>query len=164
MKHLILIRHAKSSWDSAATNDFDRPLNERGKKDAPMMAQRLLDRKIEIDAFVSSPARRARKTAIAFANTFKRDKENIVFVEELYGALTEAFYEVIAGLDDKIQTVAIFSHNPGITDFANELTSTIIDNIPTCGIFAVSAKTNTWSEFRDSEKDFLFADYPKSGG
>jgi phosphohistidine phosphatase len=161
MKHLILIRHAKSSWDSSATNDFDRPLNERGKKDAPMMAKRLLDRKIKIDQFISSPAKRAKKTAIEFAEIFDIDKDDIVFNEELYGALVDSFIEVVSGVNDKHNTIAIFSHNPGITDFANSLTPTIIDNIPTCGIFAVSIKTKNWKNFVDAEKEFLFVDYPK---
>lgn len=70
MKTVILIRHAKSSWDSGVANDFDRPLNERGKHDAPMMAKRLADKKIKIDAFISSPAKRAKKTAEEFAEAY----------------------------------------------------------------------------------------------
>jgi phosphohistidine phosphatase len=163
MKQLILIRHAKSSWDSSATNDFDRPLNERGKKDAPMMAQRLLDKKIKIHAFISSPAKRAKKTAIAFVEEFGRDKDEIIFKEELYGALVDSFYDVISEVDDKFDTIAVFSHNPGITDFANSLTSAIIDNLPTCGIFSVSVDSKHWKDIRDAEKKFIFADYPKAG-
>jgi len=160
-KTLLLIRHAKSSWDSTATNDFDRPLNDRGKSDAPMMAKRLLDRDISIDAFISSPAKRAKKTAIAFAEEFKTDKNEIIFKEELYGALPDSFIEVIESVPDKFDTIAVFSHNPGITDFANSLTSAIIDNIPTCGIFAVQLKSKHWGEIRSAEKEFLFVDYPK---
>ena len=83
MKQLILVRHAKSDWGNPGLDDFDRPLNERGKKNAPVMAQRLLDKKIKIDAFISSPAKRAAKTAKIFAETFKQKKDVIVFKEKL---------------------------------------------------------------------------------
>lgn len=163
MKHLILIRHAKSDWNAPSLNDFDRPLNERGKRDAPEMAKRLSDKKIRIDAFVSSPAKRAKKTAAIFAKEFKRDKDEIIFIEDLYAAPQAIFYEVIEKLDDDFNTVAIFSHNPGITEFANNLTEVRIDNIPTCGVFAVKFKGKHWKDFREAEKEFWFADYPKAG-
>lgn len=163
MKTLLLVRHAKSSWDSPVTNDFDRPLNERGKRDAPLMAQRLLDKKVKIDVFVSSPAKRAKKTACVFAKEYKRDKDEIIYKEDLYGALLDAFYDVISKIDDKYNSAAVFSHNPGITDFANSLTTTKIDNMPTCSIFAVKLKGKRWADLKEAEKEFLFVDYPKAG-
>ncbi|MBL7738315.1 MAG: histidine phosphatase family protein [Chitinophagaceae bacterium] len=163
MKQLILVRHAKSDWSTPSLGDFDRPLNERGKRDAPMMAQRLLEKKIKIDVFVSSPAKRARKTAVVFAKEYKSDKEGIIFIEDLYAAPAEVFSAVIGRLDDQFDSAAIFSHNPGITDFANSLTNTRIDNIPTCGIFAVKADIRKWKDFEGAPKEFWFADYPKAG-
>jgi phosphohistidine phosphatase len=163
MKTVLLIRHSKSDWSTPSLGDFDRPLNERGKHDAPMMARRLYEKKINIDVFVSSPAKRAKKTAGFFARQFKREKEDIIYVEELYGASQEVFQNVIADLSDKFQSVAIFSHNPGITDFANSLTNARIDNIPTTGIFAIKVRTDRWAEFEKAEKEFWFVDYPKSG-
>jgi phosphohistidine phosphatase len=163
LKSLLLIRHAKSDWNSPAQSDFERPLNERGKKDAPVMAHRLLAKKITIDAFVSSPAKRARKTATIFAKELDRNKHEILFKEELYAAPEELLYEVVQGLNDNWNSVAIFSHNPGITDFANSLTDTRIDNIPTCGIFAVKIHADHWTDFAKAQKEFWFADYPKAG-
>ena len=163
MKQLLLIRHAKSDWNAPSSGDFDRPLNERGKKDAPVMAHRLLHKKIEIDAFISSPATRAKKTATVFAKEYKLDKDDIIFKEELYSASVDTFYEVVSAVNDKFDTIALFSHNPGITDFANSLTNTRIDNIPTCGIFAVKIKVKHWKEFKEGQKEFWFADYPKAG-
>ncbi|MBS1919596.1 MAG: histidine phosphatase family protein [Bacteroidetes bacterium] len=162
MKTLLLIRHAKSSWDDAALSDFDRPLNERGKKDAPMMAKRLSEKKIKIDAFISSPAKRAARTAKYFAEEFKSEKDDILFKTELYLASANVFYDIIRKADDKLDCIAIFSHNPGITEFANELTEVHIDNIPTCGIFAVKADIKLWPDFKDAKRKFLFFDYPKS--
>jgi phosphohistidine phosphatase len=163
VKTLILVRHAKSDWGNPGLDDFDRPLNERGKKDAPAMAQRLLDKKIKIDAFIASPAKRATKTAKFFAEAFKRKKEDIVFKEKLYLAEPATFFSVIANADDKFESIAIFSHNYGITDFANMLTDVRIDNIPTCGVFALKANCSSWADFKEAKKEFWFFDYPKAG-
>src|SRR6185436_5308799 len=83
-KTLILVRHAKSSWDDLGLSDFDRPLNDRGKKDAPVMAERLANKKIKIDAFISSPAKRAARTARIFAKEFDKKKDDIIYKTELY--------------------------------------------------------------------------------
>ena len=161
MKKLFIIRHAKSD-QSFFGNDFERPLNERGKSDAPVMAKRLLDKKCIIDALVSSPAVRAKKTAELFAETLKMPGTDIIFISALYHASPEIFYEVVAGLSNELNMVAIFSHNPGISYFVNSLkTKTQIDNMPTCAIFAVSADIKEWSCFIKAKKEFLFFDYPK---
>lgn len=159
MKTLLIIRHAKAE-SSFTLNDFERPLNERGKKDAPVMAQRLLDKKIIIDAFVSSPARRAKKTAELFHETYKAN-DDIILISALYHAPAEIFYQVIKELDDSLTTAAIFAHNPGITYFVNQLAAVRIDNMPTCAVFAVTINCNTWKDFAKAKKDFLFFDYPK---
>ncbi len=80
-KILLLVRHAKSSWDDPSLNDFERPLNERGKKDAPEMAKKLNSKKIKIDAFVSSPAKRARQTCKYFTKEFDLKKRNVVYIK-----------------------------------------------------------------------------------
>jgi phosphohistidine phosphatase len=162
MKSIFFIRHAKSSWDNASISDFERPLNERGKHDAPEMAKRLAKKDIKIDAFISSPAKRAKKTAQIFADAFDVEKESIIYVPELYNATVPVFSKVIKSLDEELKNIAIFSHNPGITEFVNTLTSEIrIDNIPTCGIFAVHFPEGSWSEFDTATKEFWFFDYPK---
>lgn len=162
-KQLILIRHAKSSWADFSIKDFDRPLNERGKKDAPVMAKRLLDKKITIDAFISSPAKRARKTAEYFAAEYELPKKEIIFIDELYLATPAVFTDVISKVSDQYDTIAVFSHNNGITDYANTLTDTRIDEMPTCSIFAVKAEVKNWNAFADAKKEFWFFDYPKAG-
>jgi phosphohistidine phosphatase len=162
MKSVIIIRHAKSSWDNMGVDDFDRPLNERGKEDAPKMAKRLLERNIRIDAFISSSAKRARKTAALFIKEFDGHKDDIILVPELYLAAPEAFYNAIAKAPASAQTIALFAHNPGITEFANELTDVRVDDMPTCAIFAVKADIKNWSDFKDAEKQYWFFDYPKA--
>jgi len=161
-KTLLIIRHAKSSWDDISLSDFERPLNDRGKTDAPKMASRLRKRKIEIDAFISSPARRAKKTAEYFIKEFGEKADDIILVSALYDAATNNFSDTIKDIDDKYKSAAIFSHNPGITAFANQLVDKAnIDNMPTCSIFAVKANVEKWKDFAKAKKDFLFFDYPK---
>ena len=162
MKTLLLIRHAKSSWDNSILSDFERPLNERGKQDAPMMAKRIKDKKIEIDAFVSSPAKRAKKTAELFMHEFDGKEKKLVLVPSLYEASLNNFYDAVANLKDRNDTVALFSHNPGITDFVNSLECSPVYNMPTCAVYALKIKIKNWSDFKEAEKELLFFDYPKN--
>ncbi len=163
MKTLYVIRHAKSSWDRADMSDIDRPLNDRGKRDAPAMARRLIKNGHSIGCFVSSPAKRARQTAEFFIHEFGRKEKDILFIPELYHASVPTFIEVVTGLEDAHSSVAIFSHNPGITAFVNTLTTTIqLDNMPTCAVFAVTSPTGHWKEFLPTGPSFLFFDHPKA--
>jgi phosphohistidine phosphatase len=162
MKTLLFIRHAKSSWSDGTLSDFERPLNDRGKQDAPVMASRLKNKDVNIDAFVSSPAKRALSTAILFAETYNVKKKNIITYPELYHAEPEIFTNVIASLDNNFASVAIFSHNPSITFFINGLTNVHVDDMPTCAVFAVKTAITEWKEFVSAEKSFWFFDYPKN--
>ena len=163
MKTLLLVRHAKSSWGDFTLPDFDRPLNERGKKDAPEMAKRLLARKISIDAFVSSPAKRAKKTCKLFCREFNEQEDKIIYVDRLYLAPAHAFFDVVKSLNNKFKTVAVFAHNPGITEFANSLCGeAAVDDMPTCAVFAIEIRTDDWAGLESAEKKFLFFDHPKN--
>lgn len=162
MKTLLLIRHAKSSWDNSVLSDMERPLNERGKEDAPEMAKRIKDRKIKIDAFVSSPAKRAKKTAKIFKKEYDEKEKDLIILPELYEASIKDFYEVVENIKDKEDTVALFSHNPGITDFINSLDCSPVYNMPTCAVYALEIETKHWKKFKEADKKFLFFDYPKN--
>ncbi|MBV7528608.1 histidine phosphatase family protein [Chitinophaga sp. sic0106] len=162
MKTLLLIRHAKSSWNDPNTDDFDRPLNKRGKDNAPEMAQRLLDKGVVPELIIASPAKRTRTTAKLMADVWHYPKQAILLEDELYLCYASTFLKVITKIDDDFNAVAIFAHNPGITDFANYLTEEIrIDNVPTAGVFAIQANTDSWQEFDRAKKTFLFFDYPR---
>lgn len=161
MKSLLLIRHAKSSWENFSVADFDRPLNDRGKRDAPKMAARLMEKGIVPDRVLVSPAKRTRKTAAYFMEAWKLPEEKMQMPEELYLASPAIFRKLIQALPDEVGTLAVISHNNGLTDFANELTNVRVDNIPTCGIFAVKIAIESWRAFDEGEKEFWFFDYPK---
>jgi len=161
-KQLLLVRHAKSSWADAMQKDFDRPLNDRGEKDAEAMAKRLVKKDISIDAFISSPAKRAFSTARYFAKRFDVKKKNIIQAPALYEASVDNFYKTIQEADNKYKTIAVFSHNPGITAFVNTLTDVHVDDMPTCSVFAVRIQVAEWKDFKDAQKQFWFFDYPKN--
>ncbi|MEI9955311.1 MAG: histidine phosphatase family protein [Ferruginibacter sp.] len=162
MKTLLIIRHAKSD-QSFFGNDFERPLNERGKKNAPEMAKRLADKNIAIDAFVASPAKRTKKTAEIFCETYKQDVEDIIFISALYHAPAREFYDVINGLDDSFNNVAIFAHNPGISYFVNDLVKDVrIDNMPTCAVYALQIDIDQWKDFAKGKKNFYFLNILKA--
>lgn len=161
MKILYVIRHAKSSWDDAALADLQRPLNERGKQDAPEMGKRLAKRKILPDLIISSPAKRAIKTAIKIAHEIQYAEGHIVRDKLFYLAGTSTILSVLHELDDKYESVMIFGHNPGWTDFVNYISDIKIDNIPTCGIVAISFDVDHWSQIGEEKGNHLFFDYPK---
>ena len=162
MKTLLLIRHAKSNWNDPSRSDFDRTLTERGQSDAVMMAKRMISNSIKIDTFISSPAKRARKTARIFMKEYEKDKKDLLLIPSLYEAAVKDFYEVVENLDNKDNAIALFSHNPGITEFINSLECSPVYNMPSCAVFALKIKTDHWRDFNEVEKEFLLFDYPKN--
>ncbi len=163
MKTLYIIRHAKSSWADANQPDFERGLNERGKKDAPRMGKRLKEKNIHPDLMVCSSAKRAYSTAKKIAKTLNYPKEKIKEDRTLYHAGEDTILSVIQELKDKHQTVLLFGHNPGLTDFVNTLMNEEgnIDNIPTCGIVAFKLQVDSWKDVCWGSGKMLFFDYPK---
>lgn len=162
MKTLIIVRHAKSSWANPGELDFNRSLNARGKSDASEMARRLKKHRFNIGSFVSSPAKRASLTCKAFCAELSYDSDDIIYIDKLYHAPPSAFFEVIQEMQTTSDAVAIFAHNPGITDFVNQLCSDVlIDNLPTCAVVGVQADIESWAEFARARKKLLFFDYPK---
>lgn len=158
MKRLYLVRHAKSDWPQD-TDDFDRPLSERGHADAPKMARYLKSENHAIDLFVTSTAKRALTTCRYFAEVY--ESKNILKCEELYQASHREFLEVIESLKDAEDHVALFSHNDGISHFANSLTEENIVHLPTCSVAAFEIDADSWRDFRQAKKHFLFLYQPK---
>lgn len=164
MKKLYIIRHAKSSWDEPGLSDFERPLNDRGKRDAPRMAKRLKEKEIHPDLMLSSPAKRALSTCKRIAGVLNYAPEKIKTDQRLYHASDDQILKVLKELNDKQNEVLLFGHNPGLTDFVNEFTSdeTYIPNIPTCGVIAYEINIDTWKELDWGKGDLQFFDYPKN--
>lgn len=162
MKTLLLVRHAKSGWENRSLSDFERALTDRGKSDAKLMAKRIEEKDIKINALISSSAKRAKETAEIFLKELQIDKKNLQLLDSLYEASVKNFYNTVEGLNDEDKTVALFSHNPGITEFVNSLDFQQSYDMPTCAIFAFKIETKHWKDFSQTKKEFLFFDYPKS--
>ena len=161
MKTLFLVRHAKSSWEIGAATDFDRSLNERGLKDAPKMASRIVAAKHSIDHFISSPALRAKTTAAIFAKAYQVAPEDITLIPSLYEPTVSAFEQVTRGIDDRYSTVAIFSHNPEITTFVNSFKVVQVDDMPTWAVAGIRFDCARWQDFRSAPAELLLFWYPK---
>ena len=162
MKTLYLIRHAKSSWKFPELSDAERPLNKRGKRDAPEMGKRLSERGLFPDLMLSSPANRAFTTCKTIAEKLDYPKEAIETDEDIYHAGVDLLLKVVRSIDDTWNTVCLFGHNPGFTDFANELTHSDIFNIPTCGVFACTFEVESWKDIGLGKGQRLFYDFPKN--
>jgi phosphohistidine phosphatase len=158
VKRLVIIRHAKSSWANALVEDFDRPLNERGKKDAPLMAKRLKEKKVLPDLMITSPAKRALSTAKKFAKVFDVDKSSIKKEPKLYHASENILLKTAKDINEKLNTVFLVGHNPGLTEFVNITSNLEIDNIPTTGV--VVLEISQWSKFGKEKAKAVYFDYP----
>ena len=162
---LVLVRHAKSDWSTAGLSDFDRPLNNRGRNDAPSMGKRLKEKNIIPDLIISSPAKRAAETAKLIAQEVGYGEDDIQWVEKLYHCPSFIFEDVIleAAIPAHTKSVFIFGHNPGITDYANDTINDFsIDNMPTCGMAGLSFDAEDWNSFPSAKHNLLFYDYPKN--
>jgi phosphohistidine phosphatase len=161
MRTLVLIRHAKSSWANPLQSDFDRPLNERGKEEAPEMGIQLKKRKLFPDLIISSTAVRTRQTSRHIAEQIGYEPDNIKWEEKLYHCIPSVFEEVINEIDESVKTVFIVAHNPGITEFVNQLSPDFkIDNMPTCGVVATYIKDAEWNNFFAAEHQVFLFEYP----
>ena len=161
MKRVFLIRHAKSDWGQPGLADFDRPLNKRGKRDAPQMGKRLKTLGVAPDLIVSSPAKRAKTTARKIADELGYARDAIVLNEILYSAHPEDTLSIIRATDAVHDSVMIFGHNPTTTDAINLLSDYEVGDVPTCSVFCATFDVNDWKDIREGEGTFVFFEYPK---
>ncbi len=161
MKTLTILRHAKSSWKDPTLADRDRPLNKRGKRDAPVMGQRLNQTTIRPSLIISSPAVRAWTTAKIVAREISYPKEFLQREKRLYMAGVNTLFDVVAEQDDGFNSIMIVGHNPGLTEFANELVPGVTANIPTCGLVAVEFEIDGWDLRSAPAPRLVLYDYPK---
>lgn len=165
MKTLYLIRHAKSSWNVPEIQDIDRPLNERGYADAYEMASRIKKKiqKKEIEQIIiSSPATRALSTALIFARSLNYDASGILIHPLLYDTNTKHYSAVIEAIPNEFNHAILVGHNPVISEFANILGGSHLDDIPTCGIVGIEFEQNTWKDSVEFGGKMMFYDFPKN--
>lgn len=161
-KTIFIVRHAKSCWEDVSSTDKDRPLNTRGKKNAPDMAAHLLKNEGIPDLLVSSPAKRALSTAKIFAKQFQIDSDQILIVDRIYEAFPDDLMKVILQLPDDKHKVYLFGHNPGITYLVNRFDGgEDISNVPTTGIIRMDTTADSWSQFSPSNSRIVAYYAPK---
>lgn len=163
LRRLTLLRHAKSSWQESGTSDHDRPLNQRGERDAPVMGRRLLARGARPSLILTSTALRARHTAQIIARELGYPGEFLQREPELYLATPDQILAVLARQADSFRNIIVCGHNPGLTELANRLTDSDIDNIPTCGMVEIELKLQSWADIATAAGKLQLFDYPKKG-
>ncbi|MFN0292681.1 SixA phosphatase family protein [Pedobacter helvus] len=163
MKQLFVIRHAKSDWGDFNLKDFDRPLNKRGHKNAPEMVERFVAKGLKPDVIVTSPALRALTTAKYFAAGWQLKAEQLSVNLSIYEADTKTLLQVINEFNDDFDSIALFGHNPGLTNLVNYLTDGQITNMPTCSVAVIEFSFDEWKLISSNTGNLVLFDYPKSG-
>lgn len=162
MKTLLIIRHAKSSWEDASLDDFDRPLNDRGLRNGPEMAKRLRCRALHMDGLLSSSSVRTRQTVAMLAPALAIDAENIWFRDVLYHASPSVCNSQVHTLSERWSRAVVVGHNPGLTYWVNKLAGIALDNVPTLGMaFIQFPEAKTWEAINTGRGELVWYDYPK---
>ncbi len=162
MKTLYLVRHAKSSWDNANLSDHNRPLNERGERDAPRMGKRLRKREERPEVIISSSAVRAQTTARILAAAIDYPTSDISIDERLYEAEPEDVLSVIGNLDDGIDCAMLVGHNPTFTALINAMGRCDFDNVPTCGMAVLTFPIDSWKNIATVQGTLVDFDFPQN--
>jgi phosphohistidine phosphatase len=159
MKTLYLLRHAKSSWNNLAINDFDRPLNDRGYSDAHLIGNYLSEKKIQVDFILSSPAIRAVSTAIILAPYLQYSRDNISLKESLYDSSLKDYLNCVAQMSEG-NSILLAGHNNTISELAQDLSTPAAKELKTCGITAIQFRINSWSDILFSKGELMFEVHP----
>ncbi len=161
-KTLYIHRHAKSSWDHSGLSDFDRPLNSRGQRDMPLMADRFVQRGESVDILLSSPANRAISTAHIMAKALGYPLSKILEVRGLYLPSINAILTAVGQIDQAYRSAMIFGHNPGFTDIIHYLCGEGPDNLPTSGIARIDFQFDDWRLLSAQTGNLVYVDFPKN--
>jgi phosphohistidine phosphatase len=161
MKTVCLVRHAKSSKDIPNIRDIDRPLNDRGKKDARLIGEMLAEKSFKADILISSPATRALDTAKIIAKSLSNPENKILKKISLYETSLEDYLETIAETENPVHSIALFGHNPLISMALAKLTKKNYQEMKTCAAACIEFRIKAWNEIRDAKGELLFYLSPK---
>lgn len=160
MKTVYLVRHAKSNQSHEGLSDIERPLNERGYKAAAEVSARLKKMKEVPEIIMASPSIRTYSTALIFARTFNISPNTMILRRSLYEAPPENYLEAIRQAPDALGSIAVFGHNPSITDCVNKFGELRMDNMPTCGVVRFDFRVGKWEKVNFGEGEFKFFERP----
>jgi phosphohistidine phosphatase len=161
LKTLILIRHAKSSWDNPGMSDIERPLNNRGLRDAPFMANLLKEKGTKPDLIFTSPANRAYETSKFFAKALSYPIELIQKKELIYSSGPKDILKIINQADDSYNCIMLFGHNPDLSTLSNYLSNNNFESLPTCGVICIDFHIDSWAMMDEESGKVRFFEYPK---
>jgi len=161
MKTVYLIRHAKSDWGNEHLKDIDRPLNQRGYSDAYLQSKLFAKEHLHPELLITSPAVRAYSTCAIFARAINYSETKINITPELYEASTANIISTLAAINNKINSVALFGHNPGFSNVFDEISDSYIDEVPTCGIVGIKFTIKEWSEIYTKKGESFLSFFPK---
>ena len=162
MKTIYIVRHAKSSWATEGLEDFERPLNERGKIDAPAMGYKLYQKKINPDLILSSAAFRTISTSKLIAREIGYDQKNIQLKFGLYAASVNVIVSELSEVSNSINSLMLIAHNPGVSQTTAFLCETFNEEFPTCGIACLKLNIDKWEEIDEDCGELIWFDYPKN--
>ena len=161
MKKIYVVRHAKSSWADLTIVDKERPLNSRGKRDAPVMAAWCKQHNYIPDFIITSTAKRAKATSKIFAKVLGVPADSYISDDQLYHAPAEQYMQSCYGLEESENSVMLFGHNPGITYLANEVSQKYTENVATCGILIIESSAPNWQELAMDNCNLISYKAPK---
>ena len=162
MKTLMIIRHAKSSWNEPGLPDHDRPLNDRGLQDASLMGAVLRDWDLPPTRVISSSAVRALTTAELVLQEIGWGVDEIQVEEDLYHASAGGTLDIILSQEDRLESLMLFGHNPGMTDLVNRLSDADLTKLPTAGLFIAQYDVPRWQDLGPSRLGEYNLEFPKS--
>ena len=163
MKEITIIRHAKSDWGEEFQKDIDRHLSARGITDAYFMSDWFVKNANKPDLILTSPATRAFSTAMIFARKLELKQEQIIIDERIYEADVKSLFSVVQSTENTKQSVVLFGHNPGLTNFCNVLSDDLFfDNLPTCAIASYQCAIKDWKELGTKKCKLIYYEFPKN--
>ena len=161
MKKILFIRHAKSNWSTNSLSDHNRTLSKKGEKNALLMAKRLKKNSIFPELFISSSAVRALSTCKIIKDELNNDLD-IIIDSRIYHNGAKGILESIESIDNHINSIAIFGHNPTMHSIANQISNKPIYKFPTCAAILSLSNIDKWKDFHFDIGDFLMYDFPKN--
>jgi phosphohistidine phosphatase len=161
MKYLTIVRHAKSSRDNPEWDDLERPLNDRGKKAIQKMGKFLKKKSLHPDLLISSPAQRAKETAIGIGKLLDYPLENMEINKEIYFGNIQEIIGVISNINNNFNDVFLFGHEPLLSSMIHRLTGEIVEKFPTCSIYRIVWDIKKWSLISSQKGKCEFFVYPK---
>ena len=159
MKKIYVLRHSKSSWKDLSLSDFQRPLNGRGKADGPKMSSYIHSRIDKIDFLHCSSSVRTYETSKYFIDRIKF--VDIKYDKSLYHSSSSEIINSIMNYDEQYNSAMIIAHNPGLTNFINEMANIMLDNLPTTGLVEINFNCAVWADILPENSTIIDIKFPK---